>query len=124
MIQFVKGQRKDDLAHEYLARFTGQEGVLFVGKAPEKTRVFHTQKRRNPDTGASYPWIVSATAMVNHYYVYAVDADYGPFFIKFCSYFPYTAKLCINGHYAELPVMPNLPPKALSTNGSQAGTSA
>src|SRR5437899_8654365 len=31
-------------------------------------------------------------------YVYAVDRDFGPFFLKFCSYFPYTAKLCLNGH--------------------------
>jgi hypothetical protein len=102
MIDFGKGQRKDDVAQQYLARFSGQEGVLFVGKAQEKAQVFRTQKRRNPETGASYPWIVSATGMVNHYYVYAVDADFGPFFIKFCSYFPYTAKLCINGNeYAK-----------------------
>ena len=26
------------------------------------------------------------------------DDDFGPFFLKFCSYFPYNAKLCINGH--------------------------
>src|SRR5260370_42154364 len=24
---------------------------------------------------------------------------FGPFFIKFCSYFPYTARLCINGNH-------------------------
>ena len=31
-----------------------------------------------------------------------MDADFGPFFLKFCSYFPYNAKLCINGHeYAK-----------------------
>ena len=102
MIDFVKGQRKDDLAHEYLARFTGEEGVLFIGKAQEKTRVLRTEKRRNPDTGATYPWIVSATGIVNHFYVYAVDAEFGPFFIKFSSYFPYTAKICINGNeYAK-----------------------
>jgi hypothetical protein len=29
---------------------------------------------------------------------YGVDEDFGPFFLKFCSYFPYNAKLCINGH--------------------------
>jgi len=40
--------------------------------------------------------------MVNHYDFYCVDDDFGPFFIKFCSYFPYDAKLCINGHeYAK-----------------------
>jgi hypothetical protein len=55
MVDFAKGQRKDDLAHEYLAGFqaAGQtEGVLFVGRAQEKTRVFRTEKRRNPVTGA------------------------------------------------------------------------
>jgi hypothetical protein len=36
--------------------------------------------------------------MVNHYYSYCVDEDFGPFFFKACSYFPYNAKLCINGH--------------------------
>ena len=36
--------------------------------------------------------------MVNHYYFYCVDEDFGAFFIKFCSYFPYTGKLCINAH--------------------------
>ena len=36
--------------------------------------------------------------MVNHYYIYLVDRDFGPLFIKFCSYFPYPAKLCLNGH--------------------------
>ena len=27
-----------------------------------------------------------------------MDEDFGPFFIKFCTYFPCTAKLCINGN--------------------------
>jgi hypothetical protein len=31
-----------------------------------------------------------------------VDRDFGPFFLKFCSYFPFNAKLCLNGHeYAK-----------------------
>jgi hypothetical protein len=39
---------------------------------------------------------------VNHYYAYAVDRDFGPFFLEFCSYFPFNAKLCLNGHeYAK-----------------------
>jgi hypothetical protein len=50
----------------------------------------------------SYPWVVDGSAMVNHYYFYCVDGDFGPFFLKFCSYFPYNAKLCINGNeYAK-----------------------
>src|SRR3990170_813117 len=96
LVTFEKGQRKDDVAQQYLARFNGQEGVLFVGKAQEKASVFRTEKRR--DARGVYPWIIRSTAMVNHYYVYLVDKDFGPLFIKFCSYFPYPAKLCLNGH--------------------------
>ena len=100
-VNFVKGQRKDDVAHEYLASFTGSEGVLFVGRAQEKTKLFRTEKRRDAN-GDSYPWIVAATGLVNHFYFYCYDDDFGPFFLKFCSYFPYNAKLCINGnHWAQ-----------------------
>ena len=98
LIPFAKGQRKDDIAQEHLAKFRGQEGVLFVGKAQEKTPVFRTEKRHNPQTQQPYPWIVKSTAMVNQFYFYCVDEDFGPFFLKFGTYFPYNAKLCINGH--------------------------
>jgi hypothetical protein len=35
---------------------------------------------------------------VNHYYFYILDRDFGPCFIKFSSYFPFTARIWINGH--------------------------
>lgn len=98
LITFASGQRKDDVAKQYLVDFTGAEGVLFVGKAQEKTPVFRTISKRNPVTGNSYPWLIRSKAMVNHYYFYCVDRDFGPFFLKYGSYFPYNAKLCINGH--------------------------
>ena len=99
-VDFVKGQRKDEVMHEHLSGFEAAgrtEGVLFVGRAQEKTTLFRTEKRRDAE-GRSYPWIVKTTGFVNHFYIYAVDADFGPFFLKFCSYFPYNAKLCVNGH--------------------------
>jgi hypothetical protein len=98
LVSFERGQRKDDVMAEHLARFTAAEGVVFVGRAQEKTPVFRTEKRRHPTTGQAYPWIVRSTAMVNHFYFYCVDRDFGPFFLKFCTYFPYNAKLCLNGH--------------------------
>ena len=102
LLTFAKGQRKEDVALQYRLKFPGNEGVLFVGKAQEKTAVFRTEKRTNPSTGQKYPWIVKGTAMVNHFYFYCLDEDFGPFFLKFCTYFPYNAKLCINGHeYAK-----------------------
>jgi hypothetical protein len=97
LVPFEKGQRKDDVAQDYLVRFEGDEGVLFVGKAQEKASVFRTEKRRD-SAGKTYPWIIRSTAMVNHYYFYILDKDFGPLFIKVCSYFPYPAKVCLNGH--------------------------
>jgi len=102
LVQFEKGQRKDAVMAEHLRRFAHEEGVVFVGKAQENTPVFRTERRRSPTTGRPYPWIVRRSAMVNNYYIYAVDRDFGPFFLKFCSYFPFNAKLCLNGHeYAK-----------------------
>jgi hypothetical protein len=97
VVPFRNRQRKDDVAAEYRASFQGTEGVLFLGKAQEKVSVFRTEKRTDA-AGKKYPWIVKSTAMVNQLYFYCVDEDFGPFFLKFCTYFPYNAKLCLNGH--------------------------
>ena len=97
LVRFQKGQRKDDIFQKHLRRFKKPQGVVFVGVAQEKVRVPRTVRKHFPD-GGSIPWIAYTTAMVNAYYFYCVDEDFGPFFIKFCSYFPYFAKLCLNGH--------------------------
>jgi hypothetical protein len=98
LLTFARHQRKDEVARYYLAKFPQREGILFIGKAQEKAGVVRTISKKNPSTGRTYPWLEKSTAMVNHYYFYGVDEDFGPFFIKFCSYFPYNAKLCLNGH--------------------------
>jgi hypothetical protein len=68
LIAFEKGQRKDAVMAEHLARGPAPEGILFVGRAQEKARVVRTVRRRNPTTGQPYPWLVRSTAMVNHFY--------------------------------------------------------
>ncbi len=91
-VDFARGQRKDDVMHEYLAAFEAagrSEGVLFTGRAQEKNTVFRTEKRRAAD-GSSYPWIVRTTSVVNQFYVHCVDADFGA--------------------YADRPVMPHRVP--------------
>jgi hypothetical protein len=77
LVDFRPGERKDDRAKAALAGFDADEGVLFVGRAQEKTAVFRTEKRRNAVTGRAYPWLVRRTAVVYHFYIYAVDADFG-----------------------------------------------
>jgi hypothetical protein len=97
LVRFHKGQRKDAVMQRHLRHFKKQEGVLFVGVAQEKMRVPRTTRKALPG-GGTIPWILYSTAMVNVYYFYCRDKDFGPFFLKFCSYFPYSAKLCLNGH--------------------------
>ncbi len=77
VITFRKGQRKDDVAAEQPKKFHKGEGVVFIGKAQEKTPVFRTERRRNEKTGGTDPWLVRSTAMVNHFYIYCMDRDFG-----------------------------------------------
>jgi len=104
LVRFSKGQRKDDVTREYLRR-AEVDGrglvpaqVLYVGVAQEKQKVFRTSKRRNPVTGATYPWLVPGSGVVNQYYFYCVDEEFGPVCVKFSGYFPYTGRLILNGN--------------------------
>jgi len=101
MLTFEKGQRKDDVVAPYLRRAAGQEGMVLIGKAQEKTTTFRTTKGFGPRSQDRYPRLLRTTAMLNQYYFYGIDRDFGPFFFKFSSYFPYTAKFCLNGHEAS-----------------------
>ena len=58
---------------EHLARCTTPEGIVFLGRAQEKTPVIRMEKRHNPTTGQAYSWLVRSTAPVNHVYFYGVD---------------------------------------------------
>jgi hypothetical protein len=102
MVRFAKGQRKDEVTAERLQDFDQAEGMLYIGVAQEKFAGFRVMKKRSASTGASFPWLYRSTVMCNQYYFYVVDEDFGPLFIKFSSYFPYTARICLNGHeYAK-----------------------
>ena len=54
-------------AQQFLARFTGTEGELFVGRAQEKALVWRTQRRYDND-GTPYAWLVRSTAFINYFY--------------------------------------------------------
>jgi hypothetical protein len=98
IVRFQKGMRKDDIMQQCLKKFKEREGVVFIGIAQEKATVPRTIRKRFGQGEATIPWIDYTTAMVNFFYFYCVDEDFGPFFLKFCSYFPYGGKLCLNGH--------------------------
>jgi hypothetical protein len=99
VVQFGKGDRKIDVMRRYLARQarTGESGVAAIGVAQEFQKVFAATKRLTPG-GA--PWFTfnKADRRVTCFYFYLWDIDFGPAFIKICTYFPYPIKVWVNGH--------------------------
>jgi hypothetical protein len=94
-----KRRHKIDTMRPYLAAQakTGRSGVAAIGAAQEYANVF-TGTQREGSTGA--PWFAfhKADRRVSCYYFYLWDEQFGPAFIKICTYFPYPAKIWINGH--------------------------
>jgi hypothetical protein len=96
LITFKKGDKKAEVAQEYLEQFEGQSGVVLIGKAQEKASGY---RARRVDRGTKI-WFEYRRhqVYVNHYYFYVLDKDFGLAFIKVCSYFPFDVKVCFNGH--------------------------
>lgn len=96
LIQFGRGERKDDIVRPYRERFEASEGVVVIGVAQEKSLSFKaTQKNKQGEGMFDFS---RQSVFVNHYYFYLQDPDWGPAFIKIGSYLPYPVKLCLNGH--------------------------
>src|SRR6266702_4766792 len=98
-VRFGRGDRKIDVMQPHLQAqaATGKSGVAAVGIAQEFQRVWSATRR---DTQAAAPQYTFAKAdrRVTCYYFYLWDEDFGPAFIKVCAYFPYPAKIWVNGH--------------------------
>lgn len=96
LIKFEPGVRKEDLVASYRQQFTKAEGVVVIGVAQEKAYAFKgIKKQQSGYVGFDYS---RQSVYVNHYYFYLQDVDFGPAFIKVCSYVPYPVKVCLNGH--------------------------
>ena len=95
-IDFPKGKRKDEIVERYRARFSADSGVVLVGVAQERASGWTATKQR--DGGRVHFTFRRKSVCVNHYYIYVIDPEWGPAFLKVCGYAPYALKLCVNGH--------------------------
>ncbi len=98
-VKFAKDDRKADVMAPYLKRAAaaGRPQVVAIGVAQEFQRVWAAY-RRQTSTAAPQFTFTKADRRVTCYYFYLWDADFGPAFIKVCAYFPYPAKIWLNGH--------------------------
>ena len=97
VVQFERGQRKDDVAARYRARFQAGEGVVFIGVAQERQFSFKATKHIVPPHAVHFSFSRQPVA-VKHYYFYLQDAEWGPAFIKVGTYMPYPVRVCLNGN--------------------------
>jgi hypothetical protein len=99
LVRFAKGDRKAEVMRPYLDRqaATGRSGVAAIGVAQEFQRVWAAY-RRETKTAAPQFTFAKADRRVTCYYFYLWDEGFGPAFIKVCAYFPYPAKVWVNGH--------------------------
>jgi len=90
---FTHKEKKDPIANRFRRERGTRDGIVFIGVAQEKTKAFNGRK-----INGQFQFDRDKTVYVNHYYFYIDDEEFGPFFIKVCSYAPWGIKFCLNGH--------------------------
>jgi hypothetical protein len=91
--------RKLDHVRPYLDRAerNGHYGIVAIVAAQEFQWVFSATKKTGKTVAVWFDWAKSERR-VSCYYFYILDPDFGPGFIKICTWFPYPAKVWLNGH--------------------------
>jgi hypothetical protein len=95
-VEFRKGERKDTVVQRVRNRFRKPSGVVLIGVAQERASAWSATKQRH-SRFVEFVYF-RKSVYVNHYYIYLIDPEWGPAFIKICGYAPYAIKICLNGH--------------------------
>ena len=91
--------RKLDHVRPYLQRAEDQRrfGVVAIVACQEFQWVISARNRATRPRTVCFEFF-REERRVGVYYFYVLDPDFGPGFIKICTYFPYPAKVWVNGH--------------------------
>lgn len=98
LIHFERGQRKEAVALPYFqaAERQGRYGPVLIGVSQERANVFRPPARGQRQVGRFAAH--RNAAFVKYFYVYIRDHDFGPGFIRFCTFAPFSLRVCLNGH--------------------------
>jgi len=96
IVNFARDEEKDETARAHLAKFEKRSGVVLIGKAQEKTSGY-TARRKDQGKRVWFDYS-RRDVLVTHYYFYILDENFGLFFIKVCTYFPFDVKVYFNKH--------------------------
>jgi hypothetical protein len=102
MVHFGKGDNKEAVARPLIdaaAKVGGDGQVVLIGIAQEKALVWRSWKGKGQQH-AAHPHMEwgRQMAMVNHFYFYLWDPDWGGAFWKTNAYAPYPIWIWLNGH--------------------------
>src|SRR3989442_2038476 len=91
VIDCSAGQRKHDLAEEYLAKTKLTQGLFLVLVGRAQAPVWDVSAKHHIERKKPMPYI-------NHYSFHILDADWGHLTIKISGHPPFPAQVILNGH--------------------------
>jgi len=103
VVRFKAGESKEDIARPLQdeAMAHGRPGLVLIGKAQERTSSWRGYvDDTHPGHRPSHPHMSwrRQSSVPDHWYFYFADPEWGPAFVKICSYAPYPLWCCANGH--------------------------
>jgi hypothetical protein len=93
IVEPPKGVRREEWVETFYRRLRSESGIAVILKSRENARV-----------AVSYPTQTGGNRIevyprfVDQYYFYLRDRDFGKMFLRICPYFPFNARVCLNGH--------------------------
>jgi hypothetical protein len=91
VIDCPAGQRKHDLAEQYLAKTTVTQGLFLVLVGRAQAPVWDVNAKHHIERKKPMPY-------VNHYSFHILDPDWGHLTIKISGHPPFPAQVILNGH--------------------------
>ena len=91
VIDCSAGQRKHDLAEEYLANTTVTQGLFLILVGRAQAPVWDVNAKHHIERKKPMPYI-------NHYSFHILDPDWGHLTIKISGHPPFPAQVILNGH--------------------------
>jgi hypothetical protein len=86
-----KDVRREEWVEPFYHRLQGQPGMAVILKARENARVAVSFPRQGDH-------VELLNRFVQQYYFYLQDRDFGRMFVRVCPYFPFSVRICLNGH--------------------------
>lgn len=98
-ILFQRRERKEERIRPLFAAADRAQryGLVAVGVAQERMSAWYARKVRTPRGWVDFSWARRAVS-VNHHYLYLLDPEWGPSFIKIAGYAPWGVRVWLNGH--------------------------